>query len=81
MRKYRYLSMRDRKYIEKAYARGNRPMDIAAKLGVHTATIYKELQRGQNGKLDANARPAYCAEVAQAAVQAGFERRGRRKRA
>ena len=76
--KYKYLSLSDRKVIERMYAEGARPIDIAAKIGCHTATVYTELQRGSNGKLDANQRPAYSAEIAQRTVQEGFRRRGRR---
>ena len=43
---YRYLDFEDRKKIEAWHARGDRPLEIAARLGVHTATIYHELQRG-----------------------------------
>ena len=35
---YHYLSIEDRKEIEQRYARGDRPEDIAAFVGVHTAT-------------------------------------------
>lgn len=76
--KYKYLSLSDRHTIEKMYAAGARPIDIAEKIGCHTATVYTELQRGQNGELDANQRPAYSAEIAQRKVQEGFRRRGRR---
>ena len=76
--KYKYLSLSDRKVIERMYTEGARPIDIAAKIGCHTATVYTELQRGSNGKLDANQRPAYSAEIAQRTVQEGFRRRGRR---
>lgn len=76
--KYKYLSFLDRQTIEKMYAAGARPIDIAEKIGCHTATVYTELQRGHTGELDANQRPAYSAEIAQRTVQEGFRRRGRR---
>ncbi len=50
--KYKYLTFEDRKKIEAWHARGERPLDIAEKLGVHTATIYHELQRGYTGEWD-----------------------------
>ena len=75
--KYKCLSFQDRKSIEKWYLAGDRPADIAARLGVHTATIYHALQRGNAEELDINKRPAYCAELAQKALQANFRRRGR----
>ena len=75
--KYRYLTFEDRRNIEGWYARGDRPLEIAARLGVHTATIYHELQRGHTGKLDGNQREEYSAELAQKTVQENFKRRGR----
>ena len=54
--KYRYLTFEDRKKIEAWHLLGDRPVDIAARLSVHHTTIYKELQRGATGALDANQR-------------------------
>lgn len=42
-----------------------KPVDIAAKIGVHYATIYNELRRGDTGDLDANGRIGYSADLAQ----------------
>lgn len=53
-------------------------LEIAARLGVHTATIYHELQRGYTGEVDAAQREVYSAERAQAVVRENFKRRGRR---
>lgn len=50
--KYKYLTFEDRQKIEAWHARGDRPVEIAARLGVHTATIYNELKRGYTGKFD-----------------------------
>lgn len=61
--KYRYLTFEDRKKIEAWHLLGDRPVDIAARLSVHHTTIYKELQRGATGALDANQREGYSAEV------------------
>ncbi len=77
--KYRYLTFEDRKKIEAWHARGERPLDIAAKLGVHTATIYHELQRGYTGERDEAQRDIYSAERAQSTVQENFKCRGRKK--
>lgn len=46
MREYRYLTHDDRLLIEKLYARGIAPSDIASVVGVSLATIYRELPRG-----------------------------------
>lgn len=54
--KYRYLTFEDRKKIEAWHLLGDRPVDIAARLSVHHTTIYKELQRGATGALDADRR-------------------------
>lgn len=62
-----------------AYERGERPADIAERLGVAVATIYRELKRGYTGELDSYARPKYNADLAQAAVQENFRRRGNRR--
>lgn len=75
---YRYLTFDDRQKIEAWYARGDRPLEIAARLGVHTATIYNELQRGYTGEHDRTQREVYSAEQAQRIVQENFKRRGRR---
>lgn len=60
-----------------------RPADIAARLGVTTATIYRELKRGETVGEDGtpvpdrNRRRAYNPVIAQQTVQANFRRRGR----
>ena len=48
-----------RETLEASYLKGARPQDIADTLGVHVATIYKELKRGDTGKLDGNMRQGY----------------------
>jgi IS30 family transposase len=51
--------------------------DIAAGLGVTTATVYRELKRGETGELDRNQRRAYSPVLAQQRVQESFKRRGK----
>ena len=75
---YRYLTLEDRRKIEIWHARGDRPLEIAARLGVHTATIYNELKRGYTGERDEAQRETYSAEQAQRIVQENFRHRGRR---
>ena len=58
--------------------RGDRPADIAARLSVHYTTIYKELQRGATGELDANQREGYSAELAERRLRESFKRRGKK---
>ena len=76
--KYRYLTFEDRKKIEAWHLLGDRPVDIAARLSVHHTTIYKELQRGATGALDANQREGYSAEIAERRLRESFKRRGKR---
>lgn len=75
----RYLTYDDRKSIEALYASGVSLTDIASELGVHLATIYRELTRGGTGELDDNGRCRYSAELAQKTVQNNIKRRGHRK--
>ena len=44
------------------------PVEIAAKIGVHNATIYNELRRGDTGEIDRNGRIGYSAALAQSRV-------------
>jgi len=59
MRKpYKKISYKDRQAIEQMFEKGATPKELAAATGVHIATIYRELQRGdKEGK--------YSAELAQ----------------
>ena len=75
--RYKHLTFEDRQKIEVWHARGDRPLEIAARLGVHTATIYNELKRSYVEELDSRQREIYKAERAQAAVQEHFKRWGR----
>ncbi len=75
--KYKYLTFEDRQKIEALRADNVPPFQIAAKLGVHTATIYNELKRGYTGERDEQQREVYSAEQAQRTVQEHFKRRGR----
>ena len=52
VRQYRYIDFRDRKEISTRYLNGDRVADIADGLGVTTATVYRELKRGETGGLD-----------------------------
>lgn len=73
-----YLTFEDRKRLEALYKDNKSPADIAAELGVHLATIYRELKRGGTGKLDKNGRNGYKAKIAQQTVQDSIKRRGHR---
>ena len=77
VRQYRYIAFRDREQIAARYLNGDRVADIAAGLGVTTATVYRELKRGETGELDRNQRREYNPVLAQQRVQASFKRRGK----
>ena len=83
VRKYKYITFSDWKQIAALYQSNTRPADIAERLGVTTATIYRELKRGETvGEdgapvLDRNQRRAYNPVIVQQTVQASFGRRGR----
>lgn len=73
------LTLGKRREIERLYNDDMRPSEIAAAVGVTTATIYRELKRGETGELDKHFRPAYSAEAAERAVRLSIRNRGRRK--
>ena len=77
MRQYRYMDFRDRERIAVRYLNGDRVADIAAGIGVSTATVYRELKRGETGELDRNRRRAYSPVLAQKRVKENFKRRGK----
>jgi IS30 family transposase len=75
---YRYLTLADRTELEALYLKGERVQDIADQIGVHVATVYKELKRGDTGNLDRNMRREYSATLAQRRLAENFRKRGRR---
>ena len=77
MREYRYLTHDDRLLIEKLYARGIAPSDIASVVGVSLATIYRELPRGYTDERFPGGRKVYSAAKAQQTVDQNIKRRGR----
>lgn len=81
MNGYRYMNFDDRKELEALYLKGERVQDIADQIGVHVATVYKELKRGYTGDLDRNMRQEYSATLAQQRLAENFKRRGRKPEA
>lgn len=75
----RYFTYDDRKQLEDRYNAGTALTEIADSLGVHLSTIYRELNRGNTGELDANGRAGYSAELAQKAMLESLKRRGRKQ--
>ena len=68
MKEYKHIMLADRRQIEEMYGAGMMPVEIAAKIGVHHATIYNELRRGDTGEIDRNGRIGYSAELAQSRI-------------
>ena len=78
MNGYSYLTLEQRREIERMYAEGERVIDIASRLKKSASAIYEELKRGYTGEVDGYARQKYSADLAQATVQENFRRRGHR---
>lgn len=76
---YRYLTHDDRKKIEKMWSQNKSPREIAIAIGVTLATIYRELKRGENGRMLPDYRKAYSADQAQARFQESLRQRGTRR--
>lgn len=81
MGRYRYLTLADREKLEALHLEGQRAQDIADALGVHVATIYKELQRGDTGNYDKNMNREYSAKLAQAHLTENLRNRGKKHKA
>jgi IS30 family transposase len=75
MRKLKVLTAEDRHRIEVMNREGFRPWFIAERVGVHVATIYRELKKGYTGELTAEQRPVYSAALAQDVTKRNLSRR------
>ena len=75
-RKYKIITREDRQAIERAYLGGATAGAIAAKIGVATSSVYREIAWGYTGHIDRNGRPAYSATVAQAEATEKMSCRG-----
>ena len=75
-----YIDYQARIKLEILYNNGESLPTIAKSLGVHLATIYRELARGSTGEMDKNGREGYKASIAQHTVLEAFKRRGRKKK-
>lgn len=71
------LDFQARKMIEKMYMSGVHVFDIAAVLGVHQSTVYRELERGRTGRI-VNGKRAYSPDVAQKVIDHNLKVRGRK---
>lgn len=70
--------MRTGNILRNKYNAGAALPDIADTLGVHISTIYRELNRGSTGEIDANDRAGYDAELAQKTMPEGLSARRRK---
>ena len=61
----KHMTQDDRKVLEARYNAGQSVAGIARAMSFNYSTIYKELKRGDTGKMDANGRAGYSAELGQ----------------
>lgn len=73
----KYLGPAERRLIAEKWAAYASVREIADLVGVAPKTIYQELRRGENGKLDENSRQAYDPDLAQRRFQESLRRRGK----
>ena len=82
-----YFSYDKRKKLEELYNNFSL-QDIAGELGVHLATVYRELKRGADGYVAGRAkkysgrrvsRAGYSPELAQERMEQSIKRRGKRR--
>lgn len=78
-RTYKIIDFEKRKVIEKLYVENWNAQEIAEHLSLSPATIYRELQRGNTGKLDKNGRSGYSAIKAQENAERLRKNRGKRR--
>ena len=57
----KHMTQDDRKVLEARYNAGQSVAGIARAMSFNYSTIYKELKRGDTGKMDANGRAGYSA--------------------
>ena len=61
----KHMTLEERKVLEERYNAGQSVPGIANAMGFNFSTIYKELKRGDTGKMDANGRAGYSAVFGQ----------------
>lgn len=66
---YKHLTFQDRQRIAALYSAEASAREIAGQLGIHIATVYRELDRGHTGADDTNHRPGYDPVKAQRSAQ------------
>lgn len=74
---YSYLTLEQRREIEKMYAEGERVVDIAARLKRSAAAIYEELKRGYTHlNSDLTTEERYSPEIAQQRYEENLKAKG-----
>lgn len=61
----KHMTLEERKVLEARYNAGQSVPGIANAMGFSFSTIYKELKRGDTGKMDQNGRAGYSAVLGQ----------------
>lgn len=74
IRSYKYVTWEQRKTLEELYGAGVPIAEISQALGIHQATLYRELKRGGAEKPG----DTYSATRAQYTLKGNFKRRGRK---
>ena len=64
-RTYKKMSYKDRQRLEEMIKAGEKAKDMAAEMGIHRATLYRELERGGASGRD---HTGYSADRAQKAL-------------
>ena len=76
IRHYRYMTYEQRKALAEMYNGGGAsPMEIGSALGVHLATVYRELKRGWTEE-----QGAYDPDKAERTIKDNFRKRGPQRR-
>ena len=76
---YKKLTFEERKAIEMLYRGNMSAQEIASKLEISAATVYRELERGNTHIMDKNGRSGYSARLAQQKAERLRKNRGRRR--
>jgi IS30 family transposase len=77
-KKYKYLTLEDRRKLARLYRRGDTVASIAEELGVSPGTVYKDLHRGDTGETDKNWRNEYDPVLADKVFRRTMSERGRK---
>ena len=77
--KYRYVTDESRSIIAKMYQEGCRVPEIAEAVGLHEASVYRELNRGLTEELDEHGNFVYDPKKARLDAALARKNKGRKK--